>query len=491
MKYYKEFKGIEPQIVGKRKKYDNNIFTLDIETTSYLVFKGQVYPAVKYKELNEKEKKQCYFGANMYIWQLSVNEEVYYGRTYEELDEMLYILDNIDVKRIIFVHNLSWEFSFLKGYFYFENVVARKSRHVMKCDFFNFNISLQCTYYMSNCALKNLPKVFKLDVEKMVGDLDYSLLRNSKTKLDEKELKYCENDCLVVYKYILRELETYERVDKIPITSTGKVRRELKEKIKNDWSYKGKVKKIYNINPEVYNLELEIFAGGYTHANYIHSDKILKNIDSYDETSAYPYVMVASNHFPMSEFKKCYIKKLEDLRYWNCYLLKVRFTGLECKYFNTFISMSKCRHIRGGAYDNGRIIRADTLEISVTDIDLRFICDTYNYKSIEFLDSYVAIADYLPKPLVEFILDKYVAKTELKGIEEKEVEYSKIKNLFNGIYGMCVTNMICDNVLYDNDLGWDEEELTNDEIDDKLLKEKNKGFLSFAWRCFLYIYSKR
>ena len=220
MKYYKDYIEVEPIIVGKKIKYDNNIFVLDIETTSYIVFEGKVYSSDKYKELDEKEKKECTFGGFMYIWQLSVNDTVYYGRTYEELDEFLDMLDKVEFRRKIFVHNLSFEFQFLKSYFNFEHVLARKSRHVMSCDFIEYNITLQCSYYMSNCALKTLPEVFKLDVEKMVGDLDYSLLRNSKTKLSEKELKYCENDCLVVYKYILRELETYKRIDKIPITST-------------------------------------------------------------------------------------------------------------------------------------------------------------------------------------------------------------------------------------------------------------------------------
>ena len=43
--------------------------------------------------------------------------------------------------------------------------------------------------------------------EKLVGNLDYDLIRNSKTELTEKELKYCENDCLVIYEYIKKELE--------------------------------------------------------------------------------------------------------------------------------------------------------------------------------------------------------------------------------------------------------------------------------------------
>ena len=90
----------------------------------------------------------------------------------------------------------------------------------MKCEMQDYNIEIHCSYMMSNCALKQLPKIFMLPVEKKVGDLDYTLLRTPITNLTEKELGYCEYDCLVIYHYIKRELETYKRVDKIPITST-------------------------------------------------------------------------------------------------------------------------------------------------------------------------------------------------------------------------------------------------------------------------------
>ena len=57
--------------------------------------------------------------------------------------------------------------------------------------------------------------------------MDYNLIRTPATPLTEKELGYCEYDCLVTYWYIKRELETYERVDKLPTTATGKVRKQL------------------------------------------------------------------------------------------------------------------------------------------------------------------------------------------------------------------------------------------------------------------------
>ena len=262
MKYFKEFQYHFGEIVGEKKKVDNTIYSFDIETSSYLILDGKVIPAIKYLELTEDEQERAEFKSCMYIWMFSINEEVYYGRTWDELRSFLIRLDYYNPsKKIVFIHNLAFEFQYLKSIFKFKNVVARKKHKVMKCEMEDYNIELHCSYMMSNCALKLLPKVFMLPVEKKVGDLDYTLLRTPATELTEKELGYCEYDCLVVYEYIKRELETYCCVDKIPITSTGHVRRELKERISEDWDYKRKVKKSININPHIYNLLQEAFAG--------------------------------------------------------------------------------------------------------------------------------------------------------------------------------------------------------------------------------------
>lgn len=262
MIYYKEFEFFFGDIVGDRKKVDNTIYSLDIETTSYLILNGKILPTIDYLKLSKKEQEECEFRSCMYIWMFSINDKVYYGRTWGELRSFLIRLDFYNNnKKILFIHNASFEFQFLKSQFKFKKVVARKKHKIMKCEFVDFNIEIHCTYMMSNCSLKQLPKVFKLPVEKKVGDLDYSLLRTSVTKLTKKELGYCEYDCLVIYHYIKRELETYGRVDKIPITSTGKVRRELKELVNLDWDYKKKVKKAININPHIYNMLQKAFAG--------------------------------------------------------------------------------------------------------------------------------------------------------------------------------------------------------------------------------------
>ena len=175
---------------------------------------------------------------------------------------------------------------------------------------------------MSNSSLEQLPKTYNLPVKKMVGDLDYNKIRHSKTYLTDEELGYCENDCLVLYHYIMVELESYLRVDKIPLTSTGHVRKELKDRIKDNYNYKSKVRKSVNINPHIYNLLVQAFQGGYTHANWIYADEIIKHVNSYDETSAYPYVMVTYK-FPSTEFRKCNIKRKEEMISSFAYLLHI------------------------------------------------------------------------------------------------------------------------------------------------------------------------
>ena len=61
MLYWDKFKeeNHKPDIRGKRKFYDANIYTFDIETSSYYVLDGKVYPAVTYDNLSDKEKQRC------------------------------------------------------------------------------------------------------------------------------------------------------------------------------------------------------------------------------------------------------------------------------------------------------------------------------------------------------------------------------------------------------------------------------------------------
>lgn len=488
MIHWSEYHGHEIDVVSK--KVDNTIYTFDIESTSYLILNGEIISASEYLNLNEEDRENALPCACMYIWQFSVNETVYYGRTWEEFKLFLDRLEeNCDLKKYIFVHNLSFEFQFFASQLNIKSVLSRKSRKVMSAKLADYNIEFRCTYYMSNVSLAYLPKLFNLSVQKMVGDLDYTKLRTPATAMTDAELGYCEHDCLVVYEYIKMELVKYKSVNRIPMTSTGKVRKELQSLVMRDYEYRRITRGSINIKPSVYNMLVDAFAGGYTHSNYMYTDEVISNVDSYDETSAYPYVMVTSK-FPMSEFKECHIKTADDMIKKYAYLLKVTFHHVKCKYYNNFISASKCENIVGAMFDNGRIVSAKELTITLTDIDFKFILDVYNIESYEIVESYYAIYKYLPKKFIDFILEKYVNKTKFKNVKGKELDYVKEKNKFNSLYGMTVTNMIRDEVNFDNITGWSESELTDSLIFDKLLEEKEKAFLSFSWGVWVTAYAR-
>lgn len=492
MLYWNLYNGVghNADIKGKRKFYDANIYTFDIETSSYYILDGKVYPAIMYDNLSDKEKERCIKRSHMYIWMFGINDIVYYGRTWDELKSFLKKLnDHISDTKYVFIHNLAFEFQYLKSIFHFDEVSARKSHKVIFAIMRDYNIILKCSYMMSNVALKFLPKMFNLPVEKKVGDLDYSLIRNPNTPMSDIELGYCEYDCLVLYHYILKELEVYEDVKHIPTTNTGKVRRELQDLVRTNFKYRRVVNKAINTNPIIYNRLCEAFLGGYTHANWIYADEVLKNVDSYDIASSYPYVLVTQK-YPNNEFKPCKIKRREDMSKRLAYLLVVKFTNVKCRYYNNFISASKCRNLRGAKYDNGRLISADEFEMTLTDIDFYFYLDTYDLE-YEIIECYYSSMSYLPKTLIEFILDKYVGKTELKGVEGKEMEYGRIKGMYNSIYGMSVTNNIRDDVIYDDATGtWEEVPLDNDSIIEKLKSEKKKAFLSFAYGVWVTAYAR-
>lgn len=174
------------------------------------------------------------------------------------------------------------------------------------------------------------------------------------------------------------------------------------------------------------------------------------------------------------------------------YVFRIKLKNISSQYYNTFLSKNKCRNIKGGRYDNGRIIKADYLETTLNDVDWQYLKQAYNLTKdhYEIIEIYSSVKDYLPKSLIEFILNMYVEKTKLKNVEGFEYKYNRVKQLFNAIYGMCCTNEISKLVTYDNETGWDEKDISNETIIKKLNSEKKRAFLSFAYGVWCTSYAR-
>lgn len=481
MKYYTEYD-------STLDKDDDSIYTFDIETSSILLLNGDVINSDKYDDLTDSDKDKCIKIGFMYIWMLGINDNVFYGRTWEELRIFLGKLNKR--KKDIFIHNLSFEFQFLSGNFKLINVFARKERKVIKCEMEEYNITFRCTYYMTNVALSKLTDVYNLPVEKKCGDLDYSLVRNSKTPLTATELLYCEYDCLVIYYYIKQELSMYKKFNKIPNTLTGRVRKELQARVLKNYNYRSKLQKCINTDPHIYNLLIDCFAGGYTHANWLYVNEVIKNVVSWDFTSSYPFVMLVEK-YPSTTFKKCNVSNIKSILYDDfAYIINIEFKNIKSNYFNNIISKSKAYYIENGVYDNGKIVSASLLKIVINEIDLKIIQEFYSFDEYNILEIYYANKSYLPYELLDFILNKYHNKTAYKNVSGKEYLYSIEKSKYNSLYGMCVTNNIKDNIEFNNEGLWTTKKISNYDILDKLSVERKKGFLSFAYGVWVTSYSR-
>lgn len=503
---------IRKKIDGKMETvyYYNVVVAFDIETTSYI---------------NKQGEKR----ATMYIWQLSFNGEIILGRTWEEFVTVINTISeklccNYYNRVAVYVHNLSYEFGFLLKQFQWENVFALDTRKPVRCLTTN-GIEFRCSYILTTLALKYIPKQIqneKLRVYKKEGDLDYNIMRNSKTILTDEELEYCINDVKIIHGYITEKMEEDGGIAKIKLTNTSYVRDyvrtrclpnkiehitdeipttkerkdELKKLVKNCWhKYKNIMSSLY-ITPAEYIQLKEAFGGGYTHASAHSVFMTLYKVKSYDFSSSYPAVMLAEK-FPMSSGKLSTITTIEELQKEmkkdKCAVLTITFNDIELKdnIYDCYISESKCSKITSDKIlDNGRVYYAHSLTTTITNVDLDIITQTYDFKSAVISNCYVYRTAYLPRPIIDSILHFYGGKTELKDEIGKEVEYTRLKGMLNSTYGMMVTDIVRDEIEYDEIRGWTKTTPTLAEKIDKYNTSQSR-FLFYPWGVFVTAYARR
>lgn len=470
------------KFIRTKGMYLSNIScSFDIETTSFY---------------NNNEKQ-----AIMYEWSFCINGVCIIGRTWDEFLLLINKLINrykLDENKhlIIYVHNLSYEFQFIRKLFIWKKVFSLDERKPIQAITMD-GIEFRCSYMLSGYSLANLSKqLTKYKVEKLVGDLDYSLIRHSNTELTEKELGYCINDVLVVVAYIQETIEREGNITKIPLTKTGYVRNYTR----NNCMYNGDTNKYKNfrkiisaltIEPEEYILCKQAFAGGFTHANPLYSGEIMRNVDSFDFTSSYPYVIM-SEKFPMSKGQSIRVDSKEQFETYiknYCCIFSVRIENItSIVEFENYISSSHCRKLKNYYENNGRIVSAESLEITLTEQDYFIIKNMYKWKKFIIYKFYIYKKDYLPKNFILSMLDLYQNKTKLKGIAGKEAEYMRSKEDINSEFGMMVTDICRDEILYEGE--WDKSETDIEKSIDKYNRSK-KRFLSYVWGIYVTAYARR
>ena len=425
----------------------------------------------------------------MYVWQWQFGLDfTIIGRTWEEFTALTkYLTENMkdDTCLVTFVHNLSYEFQFLRGIYDFspEEVFAIKSRKVLKCTMNEKKIEFRCSYLHSNMSLAMYTKKMGAKHKKLSGEeFDYKKRRYPWTPLSHMEMQYIINDVLGLVESIYIEMEhDGDNLYSFPLTSTGYVRRDAKQAMR-----KVSFGFVKNQLPDfsIYQMCKEAFRGGNTHANRYYAGMVLNNVSSADRSSSYPDVQ-CNCKFPISEFFHAGPMEFDDLIRLvtvrkKAVLMRVSFSNIRLKVETwgcPYLSRDKCRHIIDGWFDNGRILQAEYLETTLTDIDLNIILEEYIFDDMTPYDVAHARYGLLPAPLVATTIEYYKSKTELKDVDGQELYYTKSKNKLNSIYGMMAQDPVKQSIDFTDGLFKERE----DDAKDLLDAHNKKAFLCYQW----------
>lgn len=451
--------------------------------------------------------------AFMYAWCLGIKDEnfLYYGRTWEEFEELCRALQDhfqlTENKRlIVYVHNLAFEFQFMRKYFNWTNVFSTDTRKPLSA-VTDMGIEFRDSYILAGCSLQTVAKnLAHHDIEKLTGDLDYSLVRHSETEITATEWDYITNDVLIVLYYINEQLKLYSNnITRIPMTNTSRVRKFVRHNCyfthkshnKSDWNKYYKYRDMMNtlqLTPESYQQSRDAFMGGYVHANRHMTDYVIKDVTSIDIISSYPAVMV-SEKFPMSKPIPIDLNNNPDFDFYGMIdsdnhnmIFTITFNNIISDFdHDNYLSESKCNYLEGEITDNGRVYSADVLETTITDVDFKIINSVYDWDSAEISNVYMFYSGYLPKSIIESVTDLYKSKTELKGLEDYKLEYTQSKAMLNSVYGMTVTDINKDSAVYDE--SWDVKEAN---LEQNIARYNNNSgrFLYYPWGVFITAYAR-
>lgn len=436
-----EISKIKLSKIKYRFEYLKVACAFDIETTSY------------YSKKYDKDL------ATMYIWQLGINKETIIGRTWEEFVRVLSILNDYAESQegtiLCLIQNLSFEFQFFKSIFDwnknkegYPDIFAKDDRTILYAKW--KNIEFRDTLALTGMSLSRFQKNYNLEVGKLVGDLDYSLYRHFDTPVSNRELSYCINDVQILtdffYKYLV--VEYLATGKKIPLTSTGIVRADIKEEFMEIPKAERKKlqTRINNAQPSeaVYKLWRNyLFRGGLVHASTLACNYLWeKEFGSYDLKSAHPGQML-SKKFPWKynrRNKTEFPKVLEQARNEEYGFFGVfKFYNIRCSGYHSLESKNKIIESSLDAiYENGRLVFASYIKVALIEQDFFNYEDLYEWQRMEVTVLYQAKFDYLPDYVRKVVCKYFVLKETLP---KESVEYGLAKRKLNGIFGMAATSL--------------------------------------------------
>lgn len=420
------------------KQYNKYIYGIDIETSTYHIINGKkcIFDGFNYITLNKKEKfnnsvdidKSVSYMISFCVSRLDTTNgeynEVLFGRTYEDLDKFLFLMDKkIKFDTLIYIHNFAYEFSFFINNLKFFQLESKKHLFIEKNKPLYYkinNLEFRCSYQLLGESIKKLGD--KLNISKL--DYNYNALRTPLTTLKKEEIFYNFRDVEIMLKSVYSLMMNNQYINytcDLPYTKTGisrlncKKNIEINEKIAYQTKNGKKVKsnlyyrQIKESNEEKALSEFQLkfweklFKGGFVYSNPKYCSTVLNNVLSFDFSSDYPFQMLYRS-FPrdFNEVKKDKLNYiLEVLKNSNEYSLVkkepyyyminciLKLKNLKSKFNIGVISSNQieCECLKNGINAlilNGKIYSIkEEFNLYLTHIDLILLKLFYNFEIID------------------------------------------------------------------------------------------------------------
>lgn len=471
----------------RRRTYYDVIMSFDIETTKLL--------NLNYNPRTDPNSIK-YFNIT-FCWQCSIDGYFIFGRDIRDFFRMLDMAAaELDGLIICYIHNIAYEFNNLCDYFMAgiedpDNDIFFKSRSTPLYARYRGAFEFRCSKLLT---AKGLAKVGKeIGYNKLTGDFDYNIQRDTDTVLTPLELNYCYRDVMILDKFIAMERTNYCThehkkvcsVAHLPFTSTGYVR----ANVQKDFSYKpaGKyILKQSELTADEYHEIAPALWGGYVHGNFRYIGKAVYDPFHLDIISAYPGSFLEPDGFPYA-LTRAIIGSVKTLRAnladpKRAVIAKIVYKKIKMKKgMVPYIPAAKTESSRE-IVENGKVLYAEDLSIIACDVDLKLIEQGYDFDwddvTVEYF--YFGIKKPIPYNIITLIETYFNAKTTLKGVPGRELDYAYGKAKLNAIFGM--SGQALEHTVY--------------KIIDGVVKEAGMEYqtaktLPYQWAIYITAYTRR
>lgn len=355
----------------------------------------------------------------------------------------------------IFVHNLSYDWQFLRRFFFrdFDLPVSQLNvkNHYPILIQFNNGLILRDSLILAGVSLDKWGSNLDIEHKKVKQCWNYDQIRDQSTELSDDELLYIEHDTLAGVECLNKLADSMnDTVISLPFTNTGIVRRHIRSIGKKNYAKTKFNKQLTTFNEQVI-LE-KVYHGGFTHANRHILGWVREHVKCKDFKSSYPYCMltckVPSEKFYHFKGVMDPEKIIKDTN--RSYIFKLIMVNPRLKDYDfpmPILQYYKCEAVINPVIDNGRILCADYVEIYLTEIDLRMIHELYDYDEAYCVDIMTAVNDYIPRWYRDEVFNIFKEKCELeyqiKVLKSGDISlYNLCKARLNSLYGMSVTKPI-------------------------------------------------